>query len=69
MGIILLVSVTFENGSIYSCSYDKRDFVYIEENMFPRNLKGISTGLDNYGFFIIEYFVRVRIIWMILIRY
>ena len=30
----------------------------IEENMFPRNIKGIAKGLDISGFGIVEYFVR-----------
>ena len=30
----------------------------IEDNMFPRNLKGIAKGHDIYGFGIVEYSIR-----------
>ena len=39
-----------------------------EENTFPRNIKGISKGLEIYGFGIIEYSVRSESGSMIALR-
>ena len=32
----------------------------LEENTFPRHLKGIEKGLEIYGFGIVEYSVRIE---------
>ena len=40
------VSAIFDTGATYSCSYNKGDFVNLEENMSPRNIKGTEKGLD-----------------------
>ena len=47
------VSVIFDTGATYSCSSNKGDFVKLEENTFPRKLKGISKGLEISGFGIV----------------
>ena len=68
MGMVSSVSVIFENGSTYSCSYNKRDFVKLEEKKFPRKLKGIEKGLDISGFGIVEYYVKSESGSMIALR-
>ena len=68
MGTVSSVSVIFETGATYSCSYDKRDFVKLEENMLPRNIKGIAKGLEISGFGIVEYSVRSESGRMIALR-
>ena len=40
----------------------------LEENISPRNLKGISEGLEIFGFGMIEYSVRSEIGCMIALR-
>ena len=54
MDMVSSVSVIFDTVDTYSCSSNKGDFVKLEEKKFPRNLKGISKGLEIYGFGIIE---------------
>ena len=51
-------SVTFDTGSTYSCYYNKGYFVKLEDNTWPRNIKGIEKGLDISGFGIVKYSVR-----------
>ena len=63
------VSAIFDTGATYSCSSNKRYFVDLEKKMFPRNLKGISKGLDIYGFGIIDYYISIEIGPMIALRY
>ena len=46
MVMLSSVSVIFDTGATYSCSSNKGDFVKLEYKMFPRNLKGISKGLE-----------------------
>ena len=58
MGIVSSVSVIFDTGATYSCSYNKGDIVKLEDNIFPRKIKGISKGLEIYGFGIVGYSVR-----------
>ena len=58
MVMVSSVSVIFDIGDTYSCSSNKGDFLKLEEKKFPRNLKGISKGLDISGFGIVEYSVR-----------
>ena len=58
MGMVSSVSVIFDTRSTYSCSSEKGDFLKLEENTFPRNIKGIEKGLDISGFGIVEYSVR-----------
>ena len=58
MGMMSSVSVIFDTGSTYLCSFNKGDFVKLEENNFPRKLNGILKGLDNFGFGIVEYSVN-----------
>ena len=41
----------------------------LEEKKFPRNLKGITKGLDIYGFGIVEYSVRSESGRIIVLRY
>ena len=47
------VSVIFDTGDTYSFSSNKGDFVKLEEERFPRNLKGKAKGLEIYGFGIV----------------
>ena len=58
MGMVRPVSVIFDTGSTYSCSYNKGEFVKLEEKTFPGNLKVIAKGLDIYVFGVVEYSVR-----------
>ena len=46
MGMVSSVSVIFDTGSTYSCSFNKGDFVKLEEKKLPRNLKDIAKGLE-----------------------
>ena len=55
MGMVSLVSVIFDTGATYSCSVNKEYFVKLEDNMIPRNIKGISKGLDISVFGIVKY--------------
>ena len=57
MGMVSSVLVIFDTGSIYSCSFNKGDFVKLEDKMFPRNIKGIKQILEIYGFGIVKYSV------------
>ena len=58
--MVMVSSVSFISDTVatYSCSSNKGDFVKLEEKTFPRNIKGISKGLEIYGFGIVEYSVR-----------
>ena len=58
MGMVSSVSVIFDTGATYSCYSNRGDFVKLEDNKFPRNLKGIAKGLEISGFGIVEYYVR-----------
>ena len=58
MGMVRSVSVIFDTEATYSCSSNKGYFVKLEERKSPRNLKGIAKGLEVYGFWIVEYYVR-----------
>ena len=58
IGVVSSVSVIFVAGATYSCSSNKGDFVDLEEKTPPRNLKGISKGLDIYRFGIVKYSFR-----------
>ena len=58
MVTMISVSVIFDNKEIYSCSYKKGDFLELEQNMLPRNIKGISKGLEISGFSVFDYSVR-----------
>ena len=58
MGMVRSVSFIFDTGDNYSCSSNKLDFVNLEEKTPPRNIKGISKGLEISGFGIVEYYVR-----------
>ena len=53
MGMVSSVSVIFDNRDNYFCSYNKGDFVKLEENTLPRNIKGIAKGLEISGFGIV----------------
>ena len=68
MGIVSSVSVIFYTRATYSCSSNKVVFVYLEENMFPKKLKGIVKGLSISGFGIVEYSVRSESRHMIALR-
>ena len=68
MGMVSSVSVIFDTGDTYSCSSNKEDFVKLEEEKFPRNLKGIAKGLEISGFGIVEYSVRSESGSMIALR-
>ena len=68
MGMVKSVSVIFENGATYSCYSNKEDFADLEDNMSPRNLKGISKGLNISGFGIVKYSVRSESGRMVLLR-
>ena len=52
------VSVIFDAGATYLCSFNKRDFVEIEDKIFPRKNKVISKGLEVSRFSIVEYYIR-----------
>ena len=52
------VSVIFDTEDTYSCSSNKGDFMKLEEETPPRNIKGIAQSLEIYGFGIVEYAVR-----------
>ena len=58
MGMLSSVSVIFDTGATYSCSFNKEDCVKLEEKKFPRNIKGIAKVLEISGFGIFEYSVR-----------
>ena len=58
MGMVRSVLVIFDTGATYSCSYNKGDSVKLENNMFPRNLKGMEHGLEISGFGIFKYSFR-----------
>ena len=68
MGMLRSVSVIFDTGDTYSCSYNKGYFVKLEEKTFPRNLKGIAKGLKIYRFGIVEYSFRIESGRMIALR-
>ena len=61
MGMVSSVSVIFDTGATYSCYSNRGDFVKLEDNKFPRKLKGIAKGLEISGFGIVEYSVRSEI--------
>ena len=68
MGMLSSVPVIFDTEATYSCSYQKGDFVKLEEKTFPRDIKGIAKFLEFSGFGIIEYFVRSESGRMIALR-
>ena len=68
IGMVSSVSVIFNTGATYSCSSNKGDFLNLEENKFPRKLKGIAKGLEISGFGIVEYSVRSESGRMIALR-
>ena len=55
MGMVRSVSVIVDTGATYSCYSNKGDFVKLQDETFPINLKGIAKGLEIYGFGIVEY--------------
>ena len=55
MGTVSSVSVIFDTGDTYSCSSNKGHFAKLEEKKLPRQLKGISKGLEISGFGVVEY--------------
>ena len=61
MGMVSSFSVIFDTEDTYSCYSNKGYFVKLEEKTSPINLKGISKGLDIYGFGIVEYFSGVKV--------
>ena len=69
MGVVSSVSVIFDTGTTYSCSYNQEYFMKLEEKTFSRKLKGIAKGFEIYGFGIIGYSVRSKIRSMIELRY
>ena len=69
MVMVSSVSVIFDTGDNYSCSYKKGEFLKLEEKTFPRNLKGIAKCLEISGFGIVEYSVRSENGRMIALRY
>ena len=69
MGMVSSVLVIFDTGDTYSCSSNKGDFVNLEENKFPKNLKCIAKGLEISGFGVVEYSVRSESGRMIALRY
>ena len=68
MGIVSSVSSIFDTGVTYSCSSNKVDFVKLEENPPPRNLKYIAKYLDISGFGIVKYSARSESGHMISLR-
>ena len=68
MVMLSLVSVIFDIGDNYSCSSNKGDFVKIEKNMLPRNIKGIAKGLESHGFGFVKYYFRKESGHMIALR-
>ena len=68
MVVVSSVSVIFDTGYTYSFYSNKGYFVKLEEKAFPRKLKGISKGLEIYGFDIVEYSVRSESGRMIALR-
>ena len=58
MVIVISVSVIFYTGDTYSCSSNNGYCVELEENISPRNTKGIAKGLDISGFRVVKYYVR-----------
>ena len=62
------VSVIFDTGVNYSCSYNIGYFMDLDGNIFPRNIKDIATGLEISGFGIVKYYARSEIGRMISIR-
>ena len=53
MGMVRSVSLSFDTGYTYSCYSNNVDFVDIEDEMFPRRIKGTAEGLgiDGFGVF------------------
>ena len=49
MVVVSSVSVIFDTRYTYSFYSNKGYFVKLEEKTFPRNIKGISKGLEIYG--------------------
>ena len=62
------VLAIFDTRATCYYSPNKGDFVELEENKPPRNIKSIAKGLDSYGFVIVEYSVRSDSRNMIVIR-
>ena len=58
MSMMSSFAVIFTTGATYSCSHNKEYFAKLEENTFPRNIKGIARVLEIYGFWIVKYSVR-----------
>ena len=57
MGMLSSVSLIFDTGANYSCSFNKGDFLKLDEKKFPRKLKSIAKGFEISGFVIVEYSV------------
>ena len=68
MGMARSVLVIFDTGDTYSFYSNKGDFLELEENTFPRNIKGIAKGLEVSGFGIVEYSARSESGHMIALR-
>ena len=62
-------SVIFDTVATYSCYCNKGDFVNLEDNVFPINIKGIAKGIKIYGFGVVKYSVRSESGRMINLRY
>ena len=60
MGMVSSVSVIFDTGDTYPCSYNKGDFLKLEQKTFPIKLIGIAKGFEISGFEIVEYSVRIE---------
>ena len=58
MGLVSSVSVIFDTRATYSCYSKNGAFVKLEEKTFPRNIRGISKGLEIPGLGIVEYYIR-----------
>ena len=59
MAMVSSISVIFDTGATYLCSSDKGDFMELEDKISLINLKGVSKGLEIYGFGIVEYSTRI----------
>ena len=68
IGMVSLVSVIFDTGATYSCSFNNGYFVDLEEKIFPRKPRGIAKGLEISVFGIVEYYARSEIGRMIALR-
>ena len=68
MDMMISISVIFDTGANYSCSSSKGYFLELEENVLPRNIKGIEKGLDISVFGIVKYSIRSESGRMIALR-